>query len=360
MSNRAAVMTAPQTIQIIERETRPPDAHEAVVHIEAVGVCGSDTTYFTVGRIGEWVVDGPIVLGHEAAGTVVQLGADVRNVTLGDRVAIEPGTPCRVCEQCVAGRYHLCPSLQFLATPPYDGALVEELTIDASNLHRIPDSMSFEEGALVEPLSVGLWACKRAGLVAGDSVLVTGAGPVGLLAASVARALGASDVTVTDVSDFRVETARAYGFTAERAGERASEPTASDFDVLLECSGAPGALAAGLGRLRENGRAAMVGIPKGDVSLPLAMLHSKELSINLVNRYAHTWPSAIALVASGRVDVAPLVTHHFGLDGTADALLLARNVPNSIKAIVHPGKVGTDLTETRPTDAAQPRPRTRK
>lgn len=337
--NRAAVMTALETLEIVEREVRPPAADEAVVRIEAVGVCGSDTTYFTVGRIGDWVVDGPIVLGHEAAGTVVQVGADVGNVVVGDRVAIEPGTPCRVCEQCVAGRYHLCPSLEFLATPPYDGALLENLTINANNLHPIPDSMSFEEGALVEPLSVGLWACRRAGLVVGDSVLVTGAGPVGLLAASVARALGASAVTVTDISDFRLETARAYGFAAEQAGQ----PAASEFDVLLECSGAPGALAAGLARLRENGRAAMVGIPKGDVTLPLAMLHKKELSINLVNRYAHTWPSAIALVASGRVDVAPLVTHHFGLDGTADALLLGRSVPNSIKAVIHPGQTGAAL-----------------
>jgi L-iditol 2-dehydrogenase len=330
-------MTAPETIELQDRPVRAPKADEAVVRIEAVGVCGSDTAYFTVGRIGDWVVDGPLVLGHEAAGTVVEIGSAVRNVAVGDRVAIEPGTPCRRCEQCVAGRYHLCPDLAFLATPPYDGALVEHLTISAANLYPIPDSMSFEEGALIEPLSVGVWGCHRAALQPGDRVLVTGAGPVGLLAASAARALGAAEVTITDVTDFRLEAARRRGFATERAGET-PDGDQRPFDVLLECSGAPGALASGLARLGPNGRAAMIGIPKGDVTLPLAMLHKNELSINLVNRYAHTWPTAIALVASGRIEVASLVTHHFSLDETADALLLSRRVPDSIKAVIHPGR----------------------
>lgn len=334
MSNRTAVMTALETIEILDRPVRPPLHGEAVVRIEAVGVCGSDTTYFTVGRIGDWIVDGPIVLGHEAAGTVIQVGEGVENVAVGSRVAIEPGTPCRMCQQCVSGRYHLCPDLAFLATPPYDGALTEHLTISAANLYPFPDRMSFEEGALVEPLSVGLWGCHRANLAAGENVLVTGAGPVGLLAASAARALGAGRVTITDVADFRLAAARSLDFPVRHADERDE----ADYDVLLECSGAPGALASGLAQLRENGRASMIGIPKADVVLPLAMLHKRELSINLVNRYAHTWPTAIALISSGRVPASSLVTHHFDLADTADALTLGRRVPDSIKAVVHPNR----------------------
>ncbi|MHA7984666.1 NAD(P)-dependent alcohol dehydrogenase [Rathayibacter sp. CAU 1779] len=332
MSNFAAVMPELGSIEIRDRGEPELGDRDALVRIEAVGVCGSDVAYFTVGRIGEWVVDGPIILGHEAAGQVVAVGPRVTQVAVGDRVAIEPGKPCRDCRDCMAGRYHLCAELQFLATPPYDGALVQRMAIDERQLFRVPDSMSYEEAALCEPLSVGIWACHRAGLEPGDRVLVTGAGPVGILAAQTARAFGAASVTLTDVSDFRLDFARSLDFEVERAGEGGP----NDFDVLLECSGAPSALADGLWRLRTNGRAAMVGMPKQDVLLPLSKLNVRELSIGLVNRYAHTWPTAISLVSGGHVDVASLVTHRFGLNRSIDAITLAGRVPDSMKAIVMP------------------------
>ncbi len=333
MANQAAVMTELGTIVIEERPDPEPGPHEAVVRTEAVGVCGSDTAYYTVGRIGDYVVDGPIILGHEVAGQVVQLGSEVTNVAVGDRVAIEPGTPCRNCRECMAGRYHLCPDLVFLATPPYHGALIQRMTIDARNLYPIPDSMTYEEGALLEPLSVGIWGCKRAGLQAGDDVLVTGAGPVGLLAAASARALGAGGVTVTDVSEFRLDLASSMGFNAEHT----DTPTEDEFDVLLECSGAPGVLGQAMRRLRPAGRAAMIGMSKEEaIGLPLSQLNVNELTLSLVNRYNHTWPLAIELVSSGRIDVAPLVTHHFPLAESADALMLSSRVSDSIKAVIHP------------------------
>ena len=333
MPNRAAVMTGLETIELRDVGEPTLQPHQALVSVEAVGVCGSDTGYYKVGRIGDYVVTGPLILGHEVAGEVIGVGADVRDVQVGDRVAIEPGTPCRRCHECLAGRYHLCGDLEFFATPPYDGALVQRMAVDARNLYRLPDTMTYEQGALVEPLSVGIWGCRRAGLEPGDEVLVTGAGPVGLLAASVARAFGALSVTVTDVSEFRLGLAASMGFDTERA----DEPSGRTFEVLLECSGAPGALASGLRRLRPAGRAAMIGMSKEDaVALPLAQLNPQELTISLVNRYNGTWPLAIALIASGRVDVDPLVTHHFGLDQTAEALLLGSHVPDSVKAVVHP------------------------
>lgn len=339
MANLAAVMPALGAIELQEVSLPDPVPGQAVVRIEAVGICGSDTAYYRVGHIGDWKVDGPIILGHEASGTVVATGDGVTNVAVGDRVAVEPGTACRDCEQCLAGRYNLCAQFVFLATPPYDGALVQNLAIDARNLFPIPDSMSFEAGAMCEPLSVGLWACRRAGLVPGDRVRVTGAGPVGILAAQVARAEGAADVVVADISDFRLSIAEKLGFRTEKAGTVPAEPGHEDADVLLECSGAPGALAEGLWRLRNAGRAAMVGLPKQDVTLALSRLNVKEISISLVNRYAHTWPTAIALVSSGRVDVETLVTHRFELADTESALTLAGDVPDSMKAVVYPNGI---------------------
>ncbi len=333
MSNRAAVMTELGKIVIEEWPEPQPGPAEAVVRVEAVGVCGSDTAYYKVGRIGDWVVEGPIVLGHEVAGQVVAIGSEVTRVAVGDRVAVEPGTPCRDCHECMAGRYHLCPDLVFLATPPHHGALMEQMTIDARNLYPMPDQMTYEQGALLEPLSVGLWGCRRAGLSGGDDVLVTGAGPVGLLAAAAARALGAGTVTLTDLSDFRLDLAREMGFAASRSDAEDERR----YDVLLECSGAPGVLAEGMRRLRPAGRAAMIGMSKEElIGLPLSQLNVNELTLSLVNRYNHTWPLAIELVSSGRIDVAPLITHHFTLAEAADALTLGSRVPDSVKAVIHP------------------------
>jgi L-iditol 2-dehydrogenase len=326
-------MTELGKIVVQDRPEPEPGPQDAVVRVEAVGVCGSDTAYYKVGRIGDYVVDGPIVLGHEVSGQVIAVGGEVRNVAVGDRVAIEPGTPCRNCRECMAGRYHLCPDLVFLATPPYDGALMEKMSIDARNLYPIPEEMTYEEGALLEPLSVGIWGCKRAGLQPGDDVLVTGAGPVGLLAGATARALGAGSVTITDLSPFRLDLARAMGLRTERS----DAPGEDDFDVLLECSGAPGVLGSAMRLLRPAGRAAMIGMSKEEaIGLPLSQLNPQELTLSLVNRYNHTWPIAIELVSSGRVDVKPLVTHHFSLDEAEDALTLSSRVADSVKAVIHP------------------------
>jgi len=333
MNNRAAVMTSIDVIEIQERPMPVAEPGQAVVRVHSVGVCGSDVSYFRRGRVADYIVDGDIVLGHEVAGEVVEVADGVTGVAIGDRVAIEPGTPCRQCAQCLKGRYHLCPDLVFLATPPFDGALVQYMAIDARNLHRLPEGMSFDDGAMIEPLSVGLWGCHRAGLQAGDDVLVTGAGPVGLLAAEAARALGAASVTVTDVSEYRLDVARAHGFRTERS----DSPGSDEFDVLLECSGAEGVLAGGLLRLAPGGRAAVIGIAKAEsVALPLPSLNANEITISLVNRYQHTWPTAIALVASGRIDLSGFVTHRFGLSGTEAALSVGASDPHSLKAIIHP------------------------
>jgi L-iditol 2-dehydrogenase len=258
----------------------------------------------------------------------------VINVVVGDRVAIEPSEPDWTCTQCRAGRYHLCPNLRFLATPPVDGALIQRLLVDARTLFVMPASMTYEEGALVEPLSVGLWGCQRVGLRPGDDVLVTGAGPVGLLAAESARALGARTVTVTDISEFRLELASKHGFAVEQSGNP-SDPDRR-FDVLLECSGGPGVLAAGLERLAPAGRAAVIGISKVNADLPLHTLNWNEITISMVSRYQNTWPLGIALIASGRVNLEGVHTHSFPLSRTADALNVGSSDPTAVKAMIYP------------------------
>jgi L-iditol 2-dehydrogenase len=336
MGNAAAVMTGLNSIEIQERPMPEPGPGQAVIRVEAVGVCGSDVAYYRYGKIGPFVVDGPFILGHEVSGEVTSVGEGVDNVRVGDRVAVEPGTPDRSCEECRAGRYHLCPNLEFLATPPYDGALLQYLAMDARCYFPIPDSMSYEDGALIEPLSVGLWGCQRANLQAGDDVLITGAGPVGLLAAEAARALGAGSVTLTDISDYRLGVARDHGFAVEKS----DAPTSRTFDVLLECSGATGVLASGLGRLHEAGRAAVIGLAKSEeVPLPLSTLNWKEITISMVNRYKDTWPLGIALVSSGRINLEGLVTHSFSLPQTAAALENTSTEPESLKAMIYPQRL---------------------
>ena len=208
MQNRSAVLNSARDLDVLDRPVPTPGPSQVLVQVEAVGICGSDVHYYEHGRIGSYVVDRPMIIGHEAAGMVVAAGEDVDYRLVGERVALEPGVPCRSCRQCLSGRYNLCPDVVFFATPPVDGAISQLVTIDADFAHPVPDGLTFEQAAMAEPVSVGVWAARRAAITPGDRVLVTGAGPIGLLAAQVARAFGGVDITVTDLSDFRLSVAR--------------------------------------------------------------------------------------------------------------------------------------------------------
>ena len=181
-----------------------PGQGEVVVRVGSVGVCGSDTHYYEHGRIGRFVVEEPLVLGHEAAGEVTEVGPGVTRLTVGQRVSIEPGVPDLTCEQCLAGRYNLCPNMRFFATPPFDGALAEYVVVHEAFAHPVPENVSDDAAALLEPLSVGIWACRKARVTAGDRVLVTGAGPIGLVCVQAALAFGATEVVVSDVNPARL------------------------------------------------------------------------------------------------------------------------------------------------------------
>jgi L-iditol 2-dehydrogenase len=336
--NRAAVLYPPRNIRVEERPVPPLDTHDVLVEVRAVGVCGSDVHYYEHGRIGQYEVRSTIVLGHEASGVVVGLGAEARRHSIGDRVALEPGIPCGRCRECRAGRYNLCPFVRFLATPPDDGAFARLVAIHEDFAHPLPESLSDEAGALLEPLSVGVWACWKGKVSAGADVLVTGAGPIGQLAAQVAFALGARSVVVSDPEPERLAYARGRGARTVDVREGLPGSQGVEADVLLECSGNEGALADGIESLRPAGRAVCVGMsPDERVTLPLALVQARELVLTGTFRYANTYPAAIALAEGGRVDLDGLVSARFGLEETERALRAAREDPATIKAMVLPG-----------------------
>lgn len=332
-TQRAAVLRGVDDVVLEERPVPRPGPREVLVAIGSVGVCGSDVHYFRHGRIGGFVVRQPLVLGHEASGVVVALGEGATTHRLGERVCIEPGIPCRTCEQCRAGRYNLCADVRFLATPPIDGAFTEYLSMPEDFVHAVPDSMSDDEAALMEPLSVGIWACRKAGVTPGSRVLVTGAGPIGALALQVARASGAAHVAVTDVDAHRLQVAGELG-ADEVIDARADSPEPGSADVLIECSGAPDAVLGGIAALRPAGRAVLVGLGADELSIPLASIQSRELQLTGSFRYANTYPAAIALAASGRVRLGPVIGQHFGLDQVSEALSAAPRLGQGLKRMV--------------------------
>jgi L-iditol 2-dehydrogenase len=337
--NVAAVLHAPGDVRIEHRPVPEPGPREVLVEIRAVGVCGSDVHYFEHGRIGDHVVRSPLVLGHESSGVVAGGGSAVRRHSVGDRVALEPGVPCGSCRECCAGRYNLCPEVRFFATPPVDGAFANYVTIHEDFAYPLPAGLSDEEGALMEPLSVAIWACRKGQVGPDTGVLVTGAGPIGQLAVQVARALGVMELTVTDVNPHRLAVASEAGASRTVDISRTSLAEAGvEADVLLECSGHPDAVADGVRALRPAGRAVMVGMgPTDEMAIPMSVVQNRELWLTGTFRYANTYPAAIALAAAGRVNLRAIITGRFALEDTAAALRAGREDPASIKPLVVPG-----------------------
>ncbi|WP_020668376.1 NAD(P)-dependent alcohol dehydrogenase [Amycolatopsis nigrescens] len=320
-----------------ERPVPAPGPREVLIRVLAVGTCGSDVHYYEHGRIGDHVVRAPLVLGHEPSGVVVARGSEATAHEVGTRVALEPGVPCTACEQCKAGRYNLCPKMRFFGTPPIDGAFCEYVVLREDFAYPVPETLSDEAAALLEPLSVGVWACRKSRVGPGSRVLITGAGPIGLVAAQTARAFGATEVVVTDVNGKRLRVAEELGATgtvdvsARELADSGFEP-----DVLLECSGAGAAAGQAIRQVGRAGRVVLVGMGGDEIALPLAHVQNFELELTGTFRYANTWPTAIALAAGREVDLDRLVTHRFGLDEVPQALTIAARDDTVIKPVVLP------------------------
>ncbi len=332
MTNLAAVLHGICDLRIEERPMPEPGPGEVLVEIASVGVCGSDVHYYEHGRIGDFVVHAPLVLGHEASGVVVASGARATRVPVGTRVALEPGVPCGACDGCRHGRYNLCPDVRFFATPPIDGAFARYVTIDENFAHPLPDHLDDDAGALMEPLSVGIWANRKAGTSVGARVLVTGAGPVGVLAGLVARAAGAR-VTVVDVNADRLAQATALGI--DEAVDARSGNAFGEADILIECTGVPAVVRSGITALRPAGTAVLVGMgAQPDAPLPVAVIQARELTVTGTFRYANTYPEAIALAASGRLRLDGIVGARLPLAETERALRNGHEHPTVLKSVV--------------------------
>ncbi|MFB9165452.1 NAD(P)-dependent alcohol dehydrogenase [Arthrobacter psychrochitiniphilus] len=332
-SMTASVLVRQGELRTEQRPVPTPGPGEVLVRITSVGVCGSDTHYFAEGRIGSFIVDSPLVLGHEPAGVIASLGAGVSDRSVGQRVSLEPGIPDPLSEQSLAGCYNLDPGVRFFATPPIDGVFCEYAIHPAAFCHPVPDSISDDGAAMLEPLSVALAARSAGKIQIGDAVLVAGAGPIGLLISKVAQLAGAT-VTLSDVRAERLAVAEKYGATHTFTATD-PPPVVPEFDVFIDASGAERAILSGLERLAPRGRAVLVGMGADTVALPVPLLQGRELSITGTFRYANTWPTAIALAASGQVDLDGLVTSVHGLDDVQSALLAGSNL-GALKAMVHP------------------------
>jgi L-iditol 2-dehydrogenase len=329
---RASVLVARGKVRVEERPVPVPADDEVLIKVASVGVCGSDVHYYREGRIGDFVVDAPLVLGHEVSGRIVAVGAKVPDSRVGERVAIEPQRPCRFCTQCAAGRYNLCPHMEFYATPPIDGAFQEYVTIQAPFAHPVPASVSDDVAALLEPLSVGIWASRKAEIVPGSRVLIAGAGPIGVITTQAAKAFGAAEVIVTDPVPERRAMAERFGATSTL--DPLTESIADlGVDAFIDCSGATPAVRSGITAVRGAGTVVLVGMGADEIALPIPVIQNRELKVTGVFRYTDTWPVATHLAATQQVDLASLVTGRFDLDHAEDALN-ADLTPGSLKAVV--------------------------
>jgi L-iditol 2-dehydrogenase len=333
---RASVMTGVGTLQIEERPVPSPGPHEVLIEVAAVGVCGSDVHYYRNGRIGDFIVEEPMILGHELSGRIAAVGDGVDAGRVGQRVAVEPQHPCRRCRQCTAGRYNMCPEMKFYATPPVDGAFCRYVTIGAEMAHPVPDSMSDDAAALLEPLSVAIATMRKAEIAPGSTILIAGAGPIGVICAQAARAFGAARIVVSDPVPSRRERVLRFGAT-EVLDPAVDDIAALDpqVEAFIDASGAAPAVVSGIMAVGPAGRVVLVGMGTGDYALPISYIQFMEITVTGVFRYTDTWPAAIHLVSSGAVDLDSLVTGRYDLEHVADALD-SDTEPTSLKSIVMP------------------------
>ncbi|XP_039254985.2 sorbitol dehydrogenase-like [Styela clava] len=338
-TNLAAIVEGNRKIRLEHRDIPTLGTNDVLISISSVGICGSDLKYWAYGKCGRFSLNGKsMVIGHEAAGVVTSVGSGVKHLKIGDRVTIEPGVPCKSCEICQGGRYNLCKKMRFCATPPVDGNLCNYYVHDADFCYKIPDNITTEEAAMLEPLSVAVYACERANIGLGQSIVIFGAGPIGILCGLVAKNSGASNICIVDIDEGRLAFAKSLGAankTYFATLEASKDPSKVADDILeilgsdlgahssLECSGADSSLATGIHVTRPGGSVILVGRGSLSPSIPIVLAATKEVDIKGVFRYANNYPQSISLVSSGAIDVSKLITHRFTLQESEKAFEVA-------------------------------------
>jgi len=330
-------------IKEIPKPTAGPG--NVVVSVEYVGICGSDVHYYHSGRVGAYVVDleHDYMLGHECAGTVVEVGEGVTELKVGDRVALEPGVTDGTCEFCKEGLYNLCPDVQFLATPPVPGCNEEFIEHPASYCFKLPDNVSTREGALIEPLSVGFHAANQGNVQVGDTCVILGSGCIGLMTMLSCKAHGAGKIIISDLVDARLNKAKELGADyvinsgkCDAMAEIMKLTDGKGADRVFETAGAPVTIAQTPFLAKRGGTVTLVGIStKEEISYNFAQVMDKELTIKSVFRYRNIYPRAIAAVASGAINVNDVATHEFAFDDIQQAYDEAvNNKVDLVKAVI--------------------------
>jgi len=323
-------------------ETLGPD--DVRIGIRKVGICGSDVHYYQHGRIGDFVVRDPMVLGHEASGEVLEVGSRVKHLKVGDRVCMEPGIPASGSPSTLSGHYNLDPLVKFWATPPIDGCMRESVVHPAAFTFKLPDNVSLEEGALVEPLAIGVYSAHTAGIQPGDVALVFGAGTIGIVTALAALASGCAKVILTDVKDGKLDIVR-KNLSANIVCVNSAKQSLKDavaawapegVDIVFEASGSPAVIGSFIPYLRPAGRAVMIGMPAAPAAYDVVAAQVKEIQILHIFRYRNMYPRTINMIASGTLDVKPLITHRFAFTKAVEAFEYAASMPEeAIKIMIH-------------------------
>lgn len=342
MKNRAYYLTKLETLELKEAPMPKVGPDDVMINVKSVGICGSDVHYYAKGRIGDFVVDFPMILGHEAAGVVTEVGGNVTNLKVGDRVCMEPGIPCGHCEHCLGGRYNLCPDVRFWATPPYDGCLCDYVSHPAAFTFKIPDNMSFTEGALIEPLAIGINAAQTGKVKLGDTVVVFGSGCIGLVTLLAAKAYGATTVIVADILDKRLASAEKMGAVTinsmkEDVVQKVMEITGGrGADVVIDCCGISATVQQSLRVARAAAHVVLVGLGEDEINgLPLGMLSTKELKVTSIFRYRNLYPTAINAVAGGKIDISGIVSNEYPFEDVPHAFAEThKNAKDVVKGVI--------------------------
>lgn len=345
---QAAVLHGVKDLHVEEVEApEAPRPNEVKIAINKVGICGSDVHYWEYGRIGDFVVRAPMILGHECAGTVVEVGANVTHLKVGDRVCLEPGVPrlsTNISHYYMKrGEYNLCPDIFFFATPPDHGSFCNFVNHPGDFCFKLPDNVSLEEGALIEPLSTGIYAARVAPVTMGDTVVITGAGPIGLMNLLAVKAAGATHVLIADRVPERLKIAEEIGATktvlggTEELKAAAQELTEGrGADVCIECAGHPDALNSCIAAARPGATVVLIGMPPNDTAtLNINDMIVREIKLRPIFRYNNTFPTGVNLLASGKVNLKPLISKRFSLQEVPQAFeYVVANRATCVKALI--------------------------
>jgi len=316
--------------------------NEVLVKMEYCGICGSDLHYYESGRIGDFIVEPPFVLGHEPSGTVVEVGDQVTHLKVGDRITMEPGKTCGQCEFCRQGKYNLCKDVIFFATPPVPGVMQEYVAHEAALCFRLPDHVSTLEGCLIEPLSVGMFAATRGEACPGQTAVVYGAGCIGLCSILALKARGVSRIYAVDLLENRLNKARELGAVPVNAAavdahaELMRLTDGRGADLQIETAGSEASTRLAIEVANKGSRIVLVGYSRtGEMTLPLSIAIDKEVDFLTVFRYRHMYPVAIDAVASGAIDLKKIVTNIFSFDDIPNAMAQSlSNKAEIVKAVI--------------------------